>query len=106
MTMNPSPTVSPHLNVELLDEKYTQWKDDPGSVEPTWAAFFDGFELGCAHISASKASADGVSGEIDELDLIKRARVVSLVYTFRTLGHNGAWVTRSIASRLRNPGFH
>ncbi|MEM7145724.1 MAG: 2-oxoglutarate dehydrogenase E1 component [Verrucomicrobiota bacterium] len=89
--MNSSPTVSPHLNVELLDEKYALWKDDPKSVEATWAAFFDGFELGCAHLKASGGSGTGVAGG-EGLELAKRARIVSLVYTFRTLGHNGAWV--------------
>jgi 2-oxoglutarate dehydrogenase E1 component len=41
-------SVSARLNADLLDEKYNQWCLDPQSVEPTWSAFFEGFELGAA----------------------------------------------------------
>jgi len=33
-------------NASLLDENYARWKDDPRSVDPSWSAFFEGFELG------------------------------------------------------------
>ena len=39
-------SVSARLNADILEEKYAQWSKDPQSVEATWAAFFEGFELG------------------------------------------------------------
>ncbi len=35
-----------HWNTPLLDENYEKWQRDPASVEPDWAKFFEGFELG------------------------------------------------------------
>ena len=32
--------------VDLLEERYEDWKKDPASVGQTWSAFFEGFELG------------------------------------------------------------
>ena len=33
-------------NADLLDEYHQRWKKDPASVDSTWSAFFEGFELG------------------------------------------------------------
>ncbi|HEY6841590.1 MAG TPA: hypothetical protein VI114_10250, partial [Chthoniobacterales bacterium] len=33
-------------NADLLDEYYQRWKQDPASVDSSWSAFFEGFELG------------------------------------------------------------
>ena len=33
-------------NLDLIDEKYRRWERDPDSVDATWRAFFEGFELG------------------------------------------------------------
>ncbi len=98
-------SVSARLNADLLDEKYAQWKDDPRSVEPTWAAFFEGFEIGFAKADqedgetadrpafAGPVSAGG-DGElrVTQVDPSFRARVVSMVYAYRTLGHTEAWI--------------
>ena len=34
------------FNADLLEQNYEQWRRDPKSVDPTWSAFFEGFELG------------------------------------------------------------
>ncbi|MDA0811332.1 MAG: 2-oxoglutarate dehydrogenase E1 component, partial [Verrucomicrobia bacterium] len=91
------------MNSELLDEKFAQWKVDPRSVEPTWSAFFEGFELGRAQLRQEKqvagASATGGAGAalgggggMSSEELSFRARIVSLVYAFRTIGHTAAWM--------------
>ena len=41
-------TFAARLSEALIEENYTRWQHDPASVGPDWAAFFDGFELGCA----------------------------------------------------------
>ena len=33
-------------NLDLLEENYQRWQEDPESLDPTWLAFFEGFELG------------------------------------------------------------
>ena len=43
-------SVSVRQNADLLEAKYAEWCENPQSVEPTWAAFFEGFELGSAQL--------------------------------------------------------
>ncbi len=89
-------SVSARLNADLLDEKYLSWRRDPGSVEKNWASFFEGFELGCAHLEQledEEAQAGGAAAAPEGgLDLAKRARIVSMVYNFRALGHTAAMI--------------
>src|SRR4029077_5263475 len=33
-------------NADLLDQYYERWKQDHASVDSSWSAFFEGFELG------------------------------------------------------------
>jgi 2-oxoglutarate dehydrogenase E1 component len=71
----------------LIDENYERWLSNPRSVDPDWAAFFEGFELGFAK------SEEGGNGAIVELapgavtDSSLQTRVEALVYGYRTLGH-------------------
>ncbi|MEM0895347.1 MAG: 2-oxoglutarate dehydrogenase E1 component [Verrucomicrobiota bacterium] len=93
------PTASPRFNADLLDENYALWLDDPGAVDSTWSAFFEGFELGMSELK-KKNGAVGTSqtvtssGEprITQTNASFRARLVSMVYTFRTLGHTEAFI--------------
>ena len=45
-------TLPYRANAELLEAKYLDWKQDARSVEPAWASFFEGFELGMAQKAA------------------------------------------------------
>jgi len=93
-------SVSARLNADLLDDKYAQWCEDARSVEPTWSAFFEGFELGAAQAkrkeesaAAAPVSATPVSQPVSassDADLAFYGKVVSLVYNYRTLGHSQA----------------
>ncbi len=106
-------TVSARLNADLLDEKYEQWRDDPRSVDPNWAAFFDGFELGNAQTKKEKEetgtnnnltpSAVNPSEESSEQNLSFRGKCVSLVYNYRTLGHTQAYINPLAKAAERNP---
>jgi 2-oxoglutarate dehydrogenase E1 component len=110
--------VSSRLSAELLEQKYDSWVDDPTSVEPTWAAFFEGFELGTAQLKQKggapgvaatpdltpSAGAVEVSADLDgEHSLTFRGRVVSLVYNYRTLGHTQARINPLEEDPPRNP---
>ena len=39
-------TIAARANLDLIDQNYTRWRKDPASVDPSWSAFFEGFELG------------------------------------------------------------
>ncbi len=91
-----SSTVSARLNADLLEEKYAQWKNDAQSVESTWAAFFEGFELGTAQppkrAGEAGASATGGVGALSSEDVSFRAKVAGAVIAYRSLGHTGVWL--------------
>lgn len=99
-------TVSARLNADLLDEKYAQWRNDPRSVDPTWAAFFDGFELGSAQTNKEREESGSgtASGSADsEQNLNYRGKCVSLVYNYRTLGHTQAYINPLATAAEKNP---
>ncbi|MBA73540.1 MAG: 2-oxoglutarate dehydrogenase E1 component [Verrucomicrobiales bacterium] len=98
-------SIASRFNANLLDEKFALWRDNPRSVDSDWAAFFEGFSLGMAQIERDIKSLDSSaeSGKVvshpqnDSLrvtltDPVFRARVVSLLYNYRALGHTEAWV--------------
>jgi 2-oxoglutarate dehydrogenase E1 component len=79
-------------NAGLLDEYYQRWKQDPASVDSSWSAFFEGFELGSTPTrngrSAVGPETEGVVTEADRL----QNRVDGLVYNYRVIGHTQAQV--------------
>ena len=106
-------SVAARFNADLLDQNFERWRDDPASVDPQWSAFFDGFALGMAQsladtpaeggngsapsaaparatTTAPPASADNL--RITQTDPGFRARVVSMIYNYRSLGHTEAWI--------------
>ncbi len=86
-----SHTISSRANVDLIDQKYAEWKKDPRSVDENWAMFFEGFELGTTQPVPAR-SAGGTGGGATEQDLRTHARIDGLVNAFRTLGHTAAWI--------------
>ncbi len=81
-------TFATRFNADVLDDAYTRWQRDPLSVEPSFAAFFEGFELG----SIQPAKKNGaVATSTTGSDGALQTRVDGLVYSYRTLGHLNAW---------------
>ncbi len=78
-------TFATRFNADVLDDAYARWQRDPLSVEPSFAAFFEGFELGC--IQPAKKNGAAPNGNDSGL----QTRVDGLVYSYRTLGHLNAW---------------
>ena len=72
-------------NEALIDELYERWVTDHRSVEPEWAAFFEGFELGLVRSRKAEACEAG-QGSSSPL----QARVDLLVEAYRTIGHTAA----------------
>ena len=76
-------------NTAFLEELHEAWKTDPSSVDPTWRAFFEGFELGCQLRpplrSTSATPKNGSSLEFG--NVLPQARIYNLLFAYRALGH-------------------
>src|SRR4051794_3768832 len=95
-------SISARANLELIEENYRRWQKDPRSVDPSWLAFFEGFELGnlSQRNGASTATAP-TPGQVRESPL--QTRIDALVYAYRTLGHTIASVNPLTDKRPENP---
>src|SRR3954469_16598184 len=93
------PSFATRLNLDLLEENYKRWQENPRSVDTSWAAFFEGFELGelePTNGAATLAPATPAEGPL-------QTRVDGLVYAYRTLGHTIANVNPLADARPTNP---
>jgi 2-oxoglutarate dehydrogenase E1 component len=65
-------------------ELYDQYLINPEQVEPSWRAFFQGFEFGIEE--SKKESSDFKNIQIPE-NILKEFKVVKLINAYRTRGH-------------------
>src|SRR4051794_25332090 len=80
------PSFATRANLDLLEQNYQRWQENPESLDPTWLAFFEGFELGDLQLRNGAAAAVAVPAtEVGDRPL--QTRVDGLVYGYRTLGH-------------------
>jgi 2-oxoglutarate dehydrogenase E1 component len=90
--------VATRIDVNLLEDQYSRWKQNPEGVEATWSAFFEGFELGLTEKpngapppAGAQQPAQAVNGAASPTpnlaDLPLQTRVEGLVYAYRTIGH-------------------
>ena len=93
--------VATRIDVKLLEDQYSRWKQNPEGVEATWSAFFEGFELGisekpngatapsspAATTPAAPVNGAQASPTPNLADLPLQTRVEGLVYAYRTIGH-------------------
>ncbi len=105
-------SVSARLNADILEQQYALWREDSRSVDPTWAAFFEGFELGVAQTkprgeaaaaAATESPAVPAAPPAGDDELAFYGKVVSLVYNYRTLGHSQAHINPLSDRPERNP---
>src|SRR5690554_1678627 len=68
-------------NAELIDTYYEQWRRNPAEMGADWRAFFEGFELARGKNGAAVRTPESTA---------KEAKVASLIYAYRSLGHNAA----------------
>jgi 2-oxoglutarate dehydrogenase E1 component len=93
-------------NADLLDQNYQRWRNDPASVDATWSAFFEGFELGSVHSKNGVAAPAGTQRDgagMAAVDAPFQTRVDGLVYAYRTLGHTIANLDPLADERPQNP---
>ncbi len=65
---------------------YDQYLQNPDSVEPSWRAFFQGYDFGSESYGMEGEIVDGVSAQIPE-HLQKEFQVVNLIDGYRSRGH-------------------
>src|SRR3954454_17609454 len=70
------PSFATRANLDLLDDYYRRWRDDPASVDDRWQAFFEGFELG----------GRGPAGPAGPCDTAQTG-VVRMIFVYRNDGH-------------------
>src|SRR2546423_12365659 len=98
------PLFATRANLDLLEENYQRWQEDPESLDPSWLAFFEGFELGDLQLrNGAAAMAASPPGEAGEQPL--QTRIDGLVYAYRTLGHTIARVNPLADKRPENPSL-
>ncbi|SDB59085.1 2-oxoglutarate dehydrogenase E1 component [Flavobacteriaceae bacterium MAR_2010_188] len=67
-------------------ELYDQYLTNPDSVEPSWRAFFQGYDFGTENFGLDGEIVEGVSTQIPE-HVQKEFQVVKLIDGYRTRGH-------------------
>jgi 2-oxoglutarate dehydrogenase E1 component len=82
-------------NARFVDERYTQWRNDPGSVDPAWQEYFSRLENGGLSDAAygnppartrETAPAHAASQSADDM-VYKQGRVNSLLWAYRDVGY-------------------
>jgi 2-oxoglutarate dehydrogenase E1 component len=91
-------SIAARANLDLIEENYRRWQQNPQSVDSGWAAFFEGFELG------DLPQRDGAAiAEAEAREAALQSRVDGLVYAYRTLCHTIARVDSLAEKRPQNP---
>ena len=69
-------------HLDLIDELYSQWSEDPNAVEATWKYYFEGYQTGKSEnkIIVNQSASHNP-------DHIKQARFAGLIYAYRAIGH-------------------
>ena len=87
-------TVAQRWNLDLLEANYQRWREDPASVDSTWAFFFEGYELGATRSVDSPTAAGNTNGPGNgsvpgtDADAGRaQAAVTRLVDAYREVGH-------------------
>ncbi len=65
---------------------YDQYLKNPDSVEPSWRAFFQGYDFGSENYGLEGEILEGVSTQVPE-HVLKEFQVIKLIDGFRTRGH-------------------
>lgn len=81
-------------NSALIDNYYTQWRNNPDSVDENWNAFFHGFEWAnnekASTVSSLEKRVDKEQSSQILSDASKQARFTGAIYAFRSIGHTQA----------------
>tara|TARA_B110000438_G_scaffold302052_1_gene358593 strand:+ start:1316 stop:4159 length:2844 start_codon:yes stop_codon:yes gene_type:complete len=116
-----NPTFANRWNADLIDERYAQWQESPDSLDATWRAFFEGFELASEHATSNGGSVPSSSTSpaatlppnkgytrnplpTEDRDLaMKQARFTGAIYAYRSIGHTQAAINPLSKEFVPNP---
>src|SRR5206468_7212320 len=91
-------SIAARENLNLIEENYRRWQENPDSVDSGWSAFFEGFELG------NLPQEDGAAvREAEAREAALQTRVDGLVYAYCSLGHTIARIDPLAEARPDNP---
>ena len=93
-------SIATRANLDLIEENYRRWQENPDSVDSGWSAFFEGFELG--NLPQRNGAVAGGSPRVEPGEGSLQTRVDGLVYAYRTLGHTIALVNPLAEKRPEN----
>src|SRR5438270_2645888 len=96
------PSFATRANLDLLEQNYKRWQENPESLDSSWLAFFEGFELGDLQLR-NGAAAMAAAPVTETGDQPLQTRVDGLVYAYRTLGHTVARIDPLADKRPTNP---
>src|SRR6267143_3559467 len=94
------PSIATRANLDLIEENYRRWQENPDSVDSGWSAFFEGFELG--NLPQRNGAVAGGPPRAEPGEGSLQTRVDGLVYAYRTLGHTIALVNPLAEKRPEN----
>jgi 2-oxoglutarate dehydrogenase E1 component len=94
-------SIATRANLDLIEENYQRWQRDSASVDSSWSAFFEGFELG--NLPQKNGAGVHAPARIEGRESSLQTRVDALVYAYRTLGHTIARVNPLADKRPENP---
>jgi 2-oxoglutarate dehydrogenase E1 component len=93
-------SIDARANLQLIEENYRRWQQNPESVDSGWSAFFQGFELGNLPRQNGAAAAEA---EAEAREAALQTRVDGLVYAYCSLGHTIARVDPLAETQPTNP---
>src|SRR5437773_6425332 len=93
-------SIDARANLDLIEQNYRRWQENPESVDSGWSAFFEGFELGNL---PQRDGAPKASGEAEAREAALQTRVDGLIYAYCSLGHTIARVDPLAEKRPQNP---
>src|SRR6266513_5137156 len=93
-------SIDARANLNLIEENYRRWQENPDFVDSGWSAFFEGFELGNL---PQQNGAPKAFGDAEAREAALQTRVDSLVYAYCSLGHTIARVDPLAETAPANP---
>ena len=91
-------SIDTRANLDLIEENYRRWQENPAAVDSSWSAFFEGFELG----NLPQRNGAAVT-ETEAREAALQTRVDGLIYAYCTLGHTIAHIDPLAEKPPQNP---
>jgi len=97
-------------NSDIIEDRFRVWKEHPEELDSQWQAFFEGFELAASSLGqygSSVGAVPMVAPDGTEVDISEhartQARVIGLIYAYRSLGHTEARINPLLREAPSNP---